>query len=237
MSDFVLGEAAPQNLYLSNRIINEQLPFYNFWNSTNAIIVNTNKYQAAYEARNKIICGKDIYYINTQDTNALNYTFKELTAPGNFILGPNSDSEFNAGNEIDLHPGFEVKVGAVFEAKIHPYSCQNDYQTQKMNLSFSNQGASEVNVFNEGQSVSQKAAADKILIFPNPAENTLFFEFPSDLRNMKLSIYNSEGKMLIFLPNFSDRKLNLQNLCTGIYTVELKTDQWSESHKLIISKN
>ncbi len=93
---------------------------------------------------------------------------------------------------------------------------------------------------------SDKIADSKFLhIYPNPANDltSIQYELPTGIHNVMLTITDLTGK-LISSENIRvnstgtaiDMQLNTSNLISGIYIIQVKTDSFVKSGKLIISK-
>jgi hypothetical protein len=80
--------------------------------------------------------------------------------------------------------------------------------------------------------------------YPNPFNpNTVIkFSLPEDLANVKLSIYNALGEKVAELVNTSltagnyQYQWNAQNVATGMYIYELRTDKFASVKKMILMK-
>ncbi len=93
---------------------------------------------------------------------------------------------------------------------------------------------------------SDKIVDNKFLhIYPNPANDltSIQYELPTGIHNVMLTITDLTGK-LISSENIRvnstgtaiDMQLNTSNLISGIYIIQVKTDSFVKSGKLIISK-
>jgi len=80
--------------------------------------------------------------------------------------------------------------------------------------------------------------------YPNPFNPSTVIEFslPEDVSNVKLSIYNSLGEMVAELVNTTltagnyRYQWNAQNLATGMYIYELRTDKFVSVKKMLLLK-
>jgi len=80
--------------------------------------------------------------------------------------------------------------------------------------------------------------------YPNPFNPSTVIEFslPEDVSNVKLSIYNALGERVAELVNSSlaagkyQYQWNAQNIATGMYIYELKTDEFVSIKKMILLK-
>lgn len=71
----------------------------------------------------------------------------------------------------------------------------------------------------------------RIRIFPNPASNFVMVEGLID--NAQISIFNMNGTLIEMMENIGNGSLNIQQLETGIYAVEIKNQQQKTTLKLI----
>ena len=73
-------------------------------------------------------------------------------------------------------------------------------------------------------------------LFPNPAKNYFQFSLQNQTNNVKLGVYDINGRTLISKTfNSQDRKIvDTTNLSTGIYLVEINSGNQKEVKKLII---
>ena len=80
--------------------------------------------------------------------------------------------------------------------------------------------------------------------YPNPFNPSTVIEFslPEDASNVKLSIYNALGEKVAELVNTSltagkyQYQWNAQNVATGMYIYELRTDKFVSVKKMILLK-
>ncbi|MDH3267971.1 MAG: T9SS type A sorting domain-containing protein [Ignavibacteria bacterium] len=80
--------------------------------------------------------------------------------------------------------------------------------------------------------------------YPNPfnPSTTIEFSLPEDVSNVKLSIYNALGERVAELVNSSltagkyQYQWNAQNVATGMYIYELRTDKFVSVKKMILMK-
>jgi hypothetical protein len=80
--------------------------------------------------------------------------------------------------------------------------------------------------------------------YPNPfnPSTTIEFSLPENVSNVKLSIYNTLGEKVAELVNSSlqagrySYQWNAQNVATGMYIYELRTDKFISSKKMMILK-
>ena len=80
--------------------------------------------------------------------------------------------------------------------------------------------------------------------YPNPFNPSTVIEFslPEDVGNVKLSIYNALGEKVAELVNTAltagkyQYQWNAQNVATGMYIYELRTDKFVSVKKMILMK-
>ena len=80
--------------------------------------------------------------------------------------------------------------------------------------------------------------------YPNPfnPSTTIEFSLPEDVSNVKLSIYNALGEKVAELVNTSlvagkyQYQWNAQNIATGMYIYELRTEKFVSVKKMILLK-
>lgn len=85
-------------------------------------------------------------------------------------------------------------------------------------------------------SVTQIAAEQfpTILVYPNPAKDTLFIE-ARDIK--KIQLFTSEGKEILVSQNIlgsETRQLNVSNLSAGVYHLRIRTSEKEYSHTFIV---
>jgi hypothetical protein len=77
---------------------------------------------------------------------------------------------------------------------------------------------------------------DLFSIFPNPTQGHITIELKDEFRSNELILYNALGAIVFqkTLNGQSTQTINL-NLATGIYTIELRSDDKSEKRMLLIN--
>lgn len=73
---------------------------------------------------------------------------------------------------------------------------------------------------------------DKLSIYPNPTRNELFID-AKNLNNIKLDVFDLNGKILINQPLNSTNIINTGNLTNGIYLFKISSDEGSVITKVI----
>jgi hypothetical protein len=241
MCDFMVGEVSPENLYLSNRLINEpSLPYSYFNRHLNASLYSS-QYQAAFEARKKIYCGNDIYGIPSYGSNGIIQPTKELSPIGDFQIGIFGDVEFVAGEEINLLPGFEAYSGSNFFASIVPSLCSNNFElnrnteinkTKNLNLESDMPYSSKIDL------IPNIKNSTKYTVYPIPTTESITIDTIEDHEKLQITIRDTYGKNLQrVLLSSGKNKIDLSFLSSGIYflTIE-KNGGFIQSQKIIINK-
>jgi len=81
----------------------------------------------------------------------------------------------------------------------------------------------------------------KIAIFPNPANNVVNIQFAENQQDVVIEIFDMVGKLIQRYPklNISSntiQTLDIQNIPSGIYNINIKSESKSINYKLIISR-
>jgi hypothetical protein len=86
--------------------------------------------------------------------------------------------------------------------------------------------------------VSEVENMNMISVYPNPASDIVTLNVNiANNADLILNIYNIMGTLVkseILIQN--QRQINTENLCNGIYMVEIKSKEWTGKQKLIIQK-
>jgi hypothetical protein len=218
-------EIAPLHLFLSNRTIHDFGDNYRI-------------YKAAFEARNKITAGFQIYANNIHNINSSNY-IHQLTPDGDFIIKSRTEVDFKAGDEIILQSGFEVQFGAEFHAFIEQYPpiCPDDLRMISNHSGSSHKWNSQHNHAN-GQ--TSKNQTSKITILPNPSIGNFSIQINNtQVINTKLQIMDFSGRTLYTQPitvyqGLTQIEISKPELPAGIYFISI--DGINETIKIIIAK-
>jgi hypothetical protein len=70
--------------------------------------------------------------------------------------------------------------------------------------------------------VQAASAKDEFRVFPNPADDVLYFEMPNS-NDRQAVVYDMAGKRVLE-PVLTNNRLDIQALTTGIYVLELEQD-------------
>jgi len=88
-------------------------------------------------------------------------------------------------------------------------------------------------VFSEDCSLGLETFLEnKIILYPNPAKETLFIENNSTYKLIYLKIYDITGKLVLH-QDFQNNKIDISNLKTGLFFISIITDNGSLFKKFI----
>ncbi len=68
--------------------------------------------------------------------------------------------------------------------------------------------------------VPQLELSNKITVFPNPTEATVYFQTDTNLTNEKVSLYNITGQLVAEKKIAADNSLDLSTIQSGIYLIQ-----------------
>ncbi|PID88419.1 MAG: hypothetical protein CSB06_00285 [Bacteroidia bacterium] len=71
----------------------------------------------------------------------------------------------------------------------------------------------------------EPTALNAMQIYPNPTKDYLFIKIDDDGSDYTLSVFDLYGRRVIFNPEFRDEKLDLQQLPTGYYILQISDNQ------------
>lgn len=81
-----------------------------------------------------------------------------------------------------------------------------------------------------GLNVAEKT----ISFYPNPASTAINFEYDGDAQQIDISIYNTDGKLVKQSKTTSDKPLPVYDLPGGIYLINIASNHFKKSSKLIV---
>lgn len=86
--------------------------------------------------------------------------------------------------------------------------------------------------------VNELGLSKRTLLYPNPAIDIINLKFNSQNTNLvTVNIYNLVGALVKSEKlNNNNHQLNVSDICNGVYIVEIRGNDWSESQKLIIQR-
>ncbi len=159
----------------------------------------------------------------------------------NFNMNKNADVSIYAGEKIILKPGFHVKEGSKFHAKIKDYDCES----QTFNFTNPSQLVSNYNYSKWNQYVPQYLIETPIpetnlqsvhiqleneiykvnvSISPNPVKTAMQVSLSSGIIN-EIYIYNSLGKLLNSIDvNLQSINIDMSDYSKGVYLIKLVTN-------------
>ncbi|MCX8142836.1 MAG: T9SS type A sorting domain-containing protein [Bacteroidia bacterium] len=210
--NFIMNEIAPADLYLQN----ETYPLQNLPSDADQ-----------FEARNSITAGKNV---------------TPKTAVGDFVVGPNANITFRAGNKIVLKDGFSAKAGSTFRAYIDPFDCPPAQRLSSSNPSDSktlpenSEGA--LNTYSFTQYSSRAATST---LFPNPTSSLVHLQLPIHIENTyTLKITNLFGQSLSLpIQKLSDNVLSIDfsNVAEGVYIVHYSDNEGNVfTNKVVVKR-
>ena len=85
---------------------------------------------------------------------------------------------------------------------------------------------------NQQLEVPQFELSDNVVVYPNPTESSILFKSMESLNNEKVAIYNTNGQLITEKTILSDNSVDLSNLSTGIYLIQLSSEP-KKSFKII----
>ncbi|MFT4680075.1 MAG: hypothetical protein ACI9HG_002195, partial [Flavobacteriales bacterium] len=89
-------------------------------------------------------------------------------------------------------------------------------------------------VVEEGVSVEDVNPLDAVVVYPVPADETIFVALPG-LYNVNISIYDLTGKLVRSAMNANDLvQIDLRSIEAGIYLIEMKQGEFTSTQKLVI---
>ena len=159
---------------------------------------------------------------NTVSEN-LDYGFIEaantVLTNGNICIHIGQELAIKAGREIVFFDGFEATAGSTLNAYIsQPDMCVALPEMTQMNVSYVPQ--LEVNTVER-----------KITVYPNPSKDELHIRYEGDNPPTKVAVMDIMGRVLIS-SDYAE-KINISDLQTGCYFVDVLCGAYSERFKII----
>ncbi|GAB0157688.1 hypothetical protein CHRYSEOSP005_29700 [Chryseobacterium sp. Alg-005] len=71
-------------------------------------------------------------------------------------------------------------------------------------------------------------------VYPNPAKDMVYIEFPNEVKNFKVEVTDMSGRLILNTEN--ETKLNVSGLAKGAYLVTLKSGDQKAVRKILIDK-
>jgi hypothetical protein len=159
----------------------------------------------------------------------------KITAGPQVIIEKDNTVHFEAGEMIDLLPGFTVEAGAIFDAIITPCSDITDKSMRIIdNESSDDEEESEEN-FEESEFLIEET---NYKIYPNPNEGIFLIEFevnPVDL--YEINIIDLQGKVLRNYKKIDSKYLevDISSYNSGVYLLNIIDiiNKKTYSHKIV----
>lgn len=129
-----------------------------------------------------------------------------------------------AGEEIVLNDGFSAEEGADFTAIIAPCGSRDVNQLEfipenNTEITLQNQNIESVKLIQDNHSDIE---SNGMLIFPNPANQSFTISFTETQEKiMQLCISDMQGKIMLRQENLSSNTINISNLPSGTYIVQV----------------
>ena len=73
------------------------------------------------------------------------------------------------------------------------------------------------------------------VMYPNPTGNNVFLNLNSSFRT-SVNIYNAQGKNVMVIDHLSENEIDVRNLKSGVYLLEIKRGKDVSRKKLVIQK-
>ncbi len=236
IGDFLTEELAPHALYLSNRLIQDQIV-----SCGDASF--RQKYYADFEARNSILAGDQSIYEHEQ----IDYERKR-TNQGDFVVGEGAVVTFHANNydgfgKVTLGAGFSSKHGSIFRAYVFtdPGLCTpfnyNERTTPNAVIPVVPVKtprpiyAKRATTINTSLNTAKKL---NVALYPNPTNGELIYILIND-DEYDYQITNTIGQVVQngkINTNFN--KINLEQLTTGIYLITIQNKSYTQTDRIIL---
>ena len=72
-----------------------------------------------------------------------------------------------------------------------------------------------------------------VKIYPNPTSSQIYLNFISPIIKFEVSLFDEIGNQVLIS---NQKKIDISSLSNGIYVLNIKTDTWQKSQKIIINK-
>lgn len=147
-----------------------------------------------------------------------------------YTVKSNGKSYLKAGNSIVLGPGFSAELGSEFQAFIEPFTIPVLNATSSLKSAKIENSTSQITQVEEKQNTE---LLENIKIYPNPSTG-LFYFISSEETQVQISIYNSNGSLIIH-DNIVSNKwvIDLSDQPSGIYVLKVFSNNKTLTNKLI----
>jgi len=147
-----------------------------------------------------------------------------------YTVKSNGKSYLKAGNSIVLGPGFSAELGSEFQAFIEPFTIPVLNATSSLKSAKIENSTSQITQVEEKENTE---LLENIKIYPNPSTG-LFYFISSEETQVQISIYNSNGSLIIH-DNIVSNKwvIDLSDQPSGIYVLKVFSNNKTLTNKLI----
>lgn len=246
IGDFLTEEMAPSTLYLSNRLLEDQMVYCGTGDNVSSF---RQKYYADFEARNSILAGDQNIYQHENDPsnpNPSSWYPRKRTAPGDFVVGEGAVVTFHANNyndncKITLGAGFSSKHGSIFRAYIYrdPNLCEPFSYNQSANRTVAKPEPPKteprpVNIKRANAIKNNSQQKINLLLYPNPTQGELIYVL-SEEATYNYQITTTLGQVLQ-TGSISKRlnRIDLDHLPRGVYMVTVSNKTYLQTDRIIL---
>ncbi|MCA0430495.1 MAG: T9SS type A sorting domain-containing protein [Bacteroidetes bacterium] len=244
---FLTEELAPKTLYLSNRLIQDQIIHCGANDGSYSV---KQKYYADFEARNSILAGNQSIYQNEADPynpNPALWYKNQRTAQGDFVVGDGAVVTFHANNfdnqsKITLGAGFSSKHGSIFRAYLYtdPNLCSPFGEGARTIANTSPIVAKkQARPIHAKRATSVKTTTNaqqkiNILLYPNPTNGELIYVL-NTTETYNYTITNTLGQAVqtgVLSTNIN--KIDLAQLPKGVYLISIFNKDYKQTDRIIL---
>ncbi len=183
---------------------------------------------------NGVGCLNNVYFYNNEYFPIGAYTEYHVSNKiknfNTFHVNNAACVHLQAGNEIILNSGFYAAEGADFTAIIAPCGSRDEnlleFIPENHTETVQNQDIESVKLIQDNHS---NVESNGMLIFPNPANQSFTISFTETQESVKqLCIFDMQGKIMLRQENLSDNTVNISNLPSGTYIVQVISKKGKE---------
>lgn len=136
------------------------------------------------------------------------------------------------------HDGYYTNMSDMFHNFEYGFTLVTMTNSQTQLYSFYNQMSNAIKKYITTVGIKENSASLPISLFPNPATDNLSITLGSPRKNVELTITDVSGK-IIYASTTSETQtldVNTKNFAAGIYLVQIGTQDFRETKKLVITK-
>lgn len=183
---------------------------------------------------NGVGCLNNVYFYNNEYFPSGAYTEYHVSNKirnfNTFHVNDGACVRLQAGNEIILNNGFYATEGSDFTAVIAPCNSRNENQLEFIPENHTeivqNQDIESVKLIQDNHC---NVESNGMFIFPNPANQSFTISFTETQENIKqMCIIDMQGKIMLRQENLSDNTVNISNLPSGTYIVQVISKKGKE---------